>query len=200
MHGCLTGAYAIANLSVRNRVVLTSKTPSGLVRGFGGPQVYFALERLLQRIAVELNIDPLDVYRRNFIPRDAFPYRVAAGALIDSGDYQRALNWRCTRAGLAELRQRQAAARAEGRPIRHRLRCHRGAPSPTWATSPTVLPREQRAKAGPKNGAIAAATVSIDPLGGVTVVIASAPAGQATAPCAPSWRPTSSASIRTRCL
>ncbi|MCY0541622.1 molybdopterin-dependent oxidoreductase, partial [Klebsiella pneumoniae] len=63
MHGCLTGAYAIPNLSVRNRVVLTSKTPSGLVRGFGGPQVYFALERLVQRIAVELNLDPLDVYR-----------------------------------------------------------------------------------------------------------------------------------------
>jgi 2-furoyl-CoA dehydrogenase large subunit len=41
MHGCLTGAYAIPNLLVRNRVVLTNKTPAGLVRGFGGPQVYF---------------------------------------------------------------------------------------------------------------------------------------------------------------
>jgi 2-furoyl-CoA dehydrogenase large subunit len=52
MHGCLTGAYAIPNLLVRNRVVLTNKTPTGLVRGFGGPQVYFALERLIQRIAI----------------------------------------------------------------------------------------------------------------------------------------------------
>ena len=47
MHGCLTGAYAARNLRVRNRVVLTNKTPAGLVRGFGGPQVYFALERLV---------------------------------------------------------------------------------------------------------------------------------------------------------
>ncbi len=46
MHGNLTGAYKIPNLAVRNRIVLTNKTPTGLVRGFGGPQVYFALERL----------------------------------------------------------------------------------------------------------------------------------------------------------
>ncbi|MEA2931198.1 MAG: 2-furoyl-CoA dehydrogenase large subunit, partial [Hyphomicrobiales bacterium] len=65
MHGNLTGAYDIRNVSVRNRVVLTNKTPSGLNRGFGGPQVYYALERLMQRVAVELRLDPLDVIRRN---------------------------------------------------------------------------------------------------------------------------------------
>ena len=54
MHGNLTGAYDIRNVSVRNRVVLTNKTPTGLNRGFGGPQVYYALERLMQRVAVEL--------------------------------------------------------------------------------------------------------------------------------------------------
>lgn len=43
MHGALTGPYAIDNLSVRNRVVVTNKTPTGLVRGFGGPQVYYVL-------------------------------------------------------------------------------------------------------------------------------------------------------------
>src|ERR1700739_2982045 len=84
MHGCLTGAYAIPNLVVRNRVTLTNKTPTGLVRGFGGPQVYFALERLMQRIAIELKLEVLDVYRRNFVAADAFPYQAAAGALLDS--------------------------------------------------------------------------------------------------------------------
>jgi 2-furoyl-CoA dehydrogenase large subunit len=47
MHGNLTGAYDIRNVAVRNRVVLTNKTPTGLNRGFGGPQVYYALERLM---------------------------------------------------------------------------------------------------------------------------------------------------------
>ena len=51
MHGNLTGAYDIRHVKIRNRVVLTNKTPTGLNRGFGGPQVYYPLERLVQRIA-----------------------------------------------------------------------------------------------------------------------------------------------------
>src|SRR6202000_2913053 len=91
MHGNLTGAYDIPNVKVRNRVVVTNKTPTGLNRGFGGPQVYFALERLVHRIAVELKLDPLDVITRNLVPTGAFPYRTAPGALLDSGDYQQAV-------------------------------------------------------------------------------------------------------------
>jgi 2-furoyl-CoA dehydrogenase large subunit len=178
MHGLLTGAYDIPNLFVRNRVVLTNKTPAGLVRGFGGPQVYFALERLMQRIAVTLDIDPVELYRRNFIPADAFPYRAAAGALIDSGNYQRALELVSSEGGLEALYAKRAAARAEGRLYGIGFAAIVEPSISNMGYITAVLPKEARAKAGPKNGAIAAATVSIDPLGGVTVVIASAPAGQ----------------------
>ena len=59
-----------------NRVVLTNKMPASLIRGFGGPQLYLALERLVQRIAVELGLDHLDVIRRNLVPTGAsFPTR-----------------------------------------------------------------------------------------------------------------------------
>jgi 2-furoyl-CoA dehydrogenase large subunit len=81
MHGNMTGAYDIRHLVIRNRVVLTNKMPTGLNRGFGGPQIYFPLERLMQRIARTLGLDPLDVIRRNLVPADAFPYRTASGAL-----------------------------------------------------------------------------------------------------------------------
>jgi 2-furoyl-CoA dehydrogenase large subunit len=178
MHGCLTGAYAIPNLLVRNRAVLTNKTPAGLVRGFGGPQVYFALERLMQRIAVTLGIDPPDLYRRNFIPADAFPYHAAAGAIIDSGNYQRALALVKETGGLEALYAKRAAARAEGRLYGIGFAAIVEPSISNMGYISTVLPKEARAKAGPKNGAIASATVSIDPLGGVTTVIASAPAGQ----------------------
>ena len=47
MHGVLTGAYGIKNLAVTNRVVMTNKCPSAMVRGFGGPQMYYAIERLV---------------------------------------------------------------------------------------------------------------------------------------------------------
>jgi 2-furoyl-CoA dehydrogenase large subunit len=178
MHGCLSGAYDIRHLRVRNRVVLTNRMPAGLVRGFGGPQVYFALERLVHCIAVELGLDPLQVYRRNFIGRTAFPYRAPAGALIDSGDYHAALELAGDQGGLAELFARRRQARSEGRlyGIGYAAIVEPSISNMGYIT--TVLPAEQRAKAGPKNGAIAAATVNVDLLGGVTVVVASAPQGQ----------------------
>src|SRR3984893_15248335 len=89
------------------------KTPSGLVRGFGGPQVYFALEWLMQRIAMTLGLDPLEVIRRNLV--ETFPYRCPAGAVLDSGDYRTAVDVAATRGGLAELQRRRDLARTEGR-------------------------------------------------------------------------------------
>ena len=72
MHGALTGSYDIAHLTARNRVVLTNKTPTGLVRGFGGPQVYFALERLMDVIAQEIGINPFELRVRNWVKADQF--------------------------------------------------------------------------------------------------------------------------------
>lgn len=178
MHGCLTGAYDIQNLKVRNRVVLTNKTPAGLVRGFGGPQVYFALERLVQRISKTLGLDVRDVYRRNFISADAFPYQAPAGALIDSGNYQKALELAHTEGKLEQLFERQRKARAENRLYGIGFSAIVEPSISNMGYISTVLPAQARAKAGPKNGAVAAASISVDPLGGVNVVIASAPAGQ----------------------
>jgi 2-furoyl-CoA dehydrogenase large subunit len=178
MHGNLTGAYDIANVSVRNRVVLTNKTPTGLNRGFGGPQVYYALERLMQRVAVELGLDPLEVIRRNLIPGGVFPYRTATGGLLDSGDYPAATEKAVTEGGLAELRARQTAARAQGRRygIGYAAVVEPSVSNMGYIT--TALTPEERRKAGPKNGAQATATIALDPVGGVSVHVASLPQGQ----------------------
>ena len=200
MHGNMTGAYDIRHLSIRNRVVLTNKMPTGLMRGFGGPQVYFALERLMQRIAVTLGLDPLEVIRRNLVPADAFPYRTAAGALLDSGDYpRRASRAAVDRAALAELLRRRDAARAEGRlyGIGYAAVVEPSVSNMGYIT--TVLTPEERRRAGPKNGAQATATVSLDPLGGVTRARRVGAAG-AGAPhrARPGGRPTCSACARRR--
>jgi 2-furoyl-CoA dehydrogenase large subunit len=178
MHGNLTGAYDIRHLKVRNRVVVTNKTPTGLNRGFGGPQVYFALERLVQRVAVELNLDPLDVITRNLVPAGAFPYRTASGALLDSGDYQEAIRRGIDEGGLAALKARRDTARAQGRlyGIGYTAVVEPSVSNMGYIT--TVLTPAERRKAGPKNGAQATATVAIDPLGSVTVHVASVPQGQ----------------------
>ncbi len=178
MHGNLTGAYDIRHVAVRNRVVVTNKTPTGLNRGFGGPQVYFALERLVHRIAIDLGLDPLDVIKRNLVPADAFPYRTATGALLDSGDYQEAITRGARDGGLDALKARRDAARAEGRlyGIGYTAVVEPSVSNMGYIT--TVLTAAERRKAGPKNGAQATATVTLDPIGGVSVHVASVPQGQ----------------------
>jgi 2-furoyl-CoA dehydrogenase large subunit len=178
MHGNMTGAYRVRDLAIRNRVVLTNKTPSGLNRGFGGPQVYFALERLIHRIAVTLGLDPLDVIRRNLVRSGAFPYHCPAGAILDSGDYLRAVDTAIKEGRLAELRVRRDRARAEGRiyGIGYAAIVEPSISNMGYIT--TVLMPEERARAGPKSGAQTTATVAFDSLGGVSAVIDSVPQGQ----------------------
>ena len=176
MHGNMTGAYRVPNLAIRNRVVMTNKTPSGLVRGFGGPQVYFALERLIQNIAVTLGLDPLDVIRRNLV--DRFPYRCPAGAVLDSGDYHAAVEQAVSEGGLDALYRRREEARAAGRLYGIGFAAIVEPSISNMGYITTVLSPEERQKAGPKGGAQAAATVAIDPLGGISVIIDSLPQGQ----------------------
>ena len=174
----MTGAYRVRDLAIRNRVVLTNKTPSGLNRGFGGPQVYFALERLMHRIAVTIGLDPLDVIRRNLVRSGAFPYRCPAGAILDSGDYLGTIDAAIEEGRLAELLMRRKEARAECRlyGIGYAAIVEPSISNMGYIT--TALMPEERASAGPKSGALAAATVGLDPLGGVSAVIDSVPQGQ----------------------
>jgi 2-furoyl-CoA dehydrogenase large subunit len=176
MHGALTGAYDIRHLKARNRVVLTNRMPAGLNRGFGGPQVYFALERLMQRIAMELKLDPTEVFQRNFIR--SFPYKAAAGALIDSGDYLAAMHLAADEGGLSELKARRDAMRAQGKLYGIGYAAIVEPSISNMGYISTALTAAERAKAGPKNGAITSATVAVDALGSVSVMIDSVPQGQ----------------------
>ena len=177
MHGVMTGAYDIENLAISNRVVMTNKCPSSMVRGFGGPQVYFAIERLMQRIATELDRDPLDVIRRNLVPAGVFPYRAAAGALFDSGDYPRAVELAVQDGGLEELQRRRARAREEGRLYGIGYAAVVEPAQSNMGYLSNMLPAEERRK-NPKGGAVSNATVSVDPLGTVSVTADSIPQGQ----------------------
>jgi 2-furoyl-CoA dehydrogenase large subunit len=169
MHGATTGAYDVQNLDVSNRVVLTNKMPASLIRGFGGPQLYLAIERLIQRIAVELNLDHLDVIRKNLIPADKFPYRSAAGALYDSGDYPRAVEIAIGSGRLDDLKKRRDAARAAGKRYGIGFAAVVEPAMSNMGYLSTLLSPEARDKAGPKNGSTSMVTVNVDPLGSVSV-------------------------------
>ena len=178
MHGLSTNGYAIPNLEVTNHIMVTNKCPSGAVRGFGGPQLYFAIERMMQKIALTLGLDPLDVIRRNLIPAGSFPYRTVAGALFDSGDYQKTIEETVAGGGLDELKRRREEARARGRLYGIGYATAVEPSQSNMGYISTLKTGKEREEAGPKDGAVASAQVMVDALGSVTVVGDSVPQGQ----------------------
>jgi carbon-monoxide dehydrogenase large subunit len=83
----IIGPYHIPAISIELAGVLTNKTPTGAYRGTGSPEAAFCIERTMDLIAHDLELDPAEVRRRNFIPPDAFPYQAATGLTYDSGNY-----------------------------------------------------------------------------------------------------------------
>lgn len=184
MHAASNGCYQTRNISIDNRLVLTNKTPIGLNRGYGGPQFYFGLERVMDKAARILDIDPADLRRRNFISSDAFPYDAPAGAQYDSGDYSKGLDLALELSGYEALRARRASARAEGRLFGIGLACGVEPSGSNMAYVTLAQTPEERARAGGRSGGAAVATVALDPSGAVTVTLDSTPAGQGHATAA----------------
>ena len=150
MHGNLTGAYDIRHVKVRNRIVLTNKTPTGLNRGFGGPQAYYPLERLMQRIAIELKLDPLQVIRRNLFPQK--PCRTAPRPARYSIPEisQRRLRPQCATAGSTSCTLAAMSRALKAGTTASDLRRWSSQACRTWATSrPRSLPKSAAAP-GPR--------------------------------------------------
>src|SRR5207237_6168977 len=78
--------YRIPALYGRHRLALTNTTPITAYRGAGRPNVSYLIERLVDEAAREMGIDRLEIRRRNFIPKDAYPYKTPAGSTYDSGN------------------------------------------------------------------------------------------------------------------
>ena len=78
--------YRIPALFGSHRLALTNTTPITAYRGAGRPNVTYLIERLVDEAAREVGIDRLEIRRRNFIPKDAFPYKTPVGSTYDSGD------------------------------------------------------------------------------------------------------------------
>ncbi|MEM4414952.1 MAG: xanthine dehydrogenase family protein molybdopterin-binding subunit, partial [Candidatus Caldarchaeum sp.] len=87
----LTGPYKIPHLSIDACAVFTNKAPYWACRGFGKYDATVALERMLDSVARELGLDPLNVRLKNLILKDEMPFRTVTGALLDSGNYHQAI-------------------------------------------------------------------------------------------------------------
>ncbi|MBQ90273.1 MAG: carbon monoxide dehydrogenase [Acidimicrobiaceae bacterium] len=106
------GNYAIPRVEFSADAWVTTTTPMGAYRGAGRPEATHAIERMVDRYAAEVGLDPLEVRRRNFIPPDAFPFTTATGQEYDSGDYSGALDRVLERLDLDDLRAEQERRRS----------------------------------------------------------------------------------------
>jgi carbon-monoxide dehydrogenase large subunit len=110
-----SGPYKVEDGEVERRVALTNKTPVGAYRGYGQPEVDLARESLVDRLARKLDIDPLELRMRNLIKQEELPYRNAAGAVYDSGNYAECLQMVADAIGYDKLRAAGPGPGPDGR-------------------------------------------------------------------------------------
>jgi len=113
----ITGPYRLRSVRLDLTAVLTNKCQQGAYRGFGSDVSNFVLERMVDTAIAELNDDPIEFRRRNFIQPDQFPYLIPTGNMYDSGNYPAVLDRALGLLDYAGWRKKQAEARQNGRYI-----------------------------------------------------------------------------------
>ncbi|HET7466531.1 MAG TPA: molybdopterin cofactor-binding domain-containing protein [Candidatus Dormibacteraeota bacterium] len=110
------GAYKWkGGITARTIGILTNRVPTDPYRGAGRPEATHLVERMIDLVALELKMDPVDVRKKNFVQPEDFPFTQNFGLVIDSGDYEKSLDKALQLAGYSDLRKKQADLRKQGR-------------------------------------------------------------------------------------
>ena len=120
----LPGPYRTPAYEYEALALATHKPPLGAYRGVGMTMGAFVIERLLDLVAARAALDPAEVRRRNFIPREAYPFTSATGLTYDSGDFPKALEQVLAAVEYEKLRREQQAARRAGRVVGIGIACY----------------------------------------------------------------------------
>jgi carbon-monoxide dehydrogenase large subunit len=166
------GAYKFAAIDLTFEGVFTNKMCTDAIRGAGRPEGTYWIELTMDKLARELDMDPLELRRKNFIPKEEFPFTTALGITYDSGDYHGTLDRLLERLDLAAFRREQADFRERG--------VYRGIGFSTYvevcglAPSRVVGPQGVGLQAGYWESAM----VRVHPSGSATVFSGASPHGQ----------------------
>jgi carbon-monoxide dehydrogenase large subunit len=149
---------------------MTNTTPVDAYRGAGRPEATFIVERLVDRFAQEVGVDPVELRRKNFIPADAFPHTTATGLNYDSGDYEAALDRALEMLDYGAVRAEQQRLRAQGRYL--------GVGLSTYVELCGLGPSGVAGAVGFQGGLWEQAVVRVHPTGKVTLLTGVSPHGQ----------------------
>ncbi len=161
----LSGAYKIPCISMEVTGVFTNKMSTDAYRGAGRPEATYVVERIIDRVAQELGIDPVKIRQKNFPQRRDFPFKTATGLIYDSGNYRAALSKALKLAGYEKLRKEQKRLRNQGRYL--------GIGLSTYVEISGMGPSAAMPAGGWESG-----TVRVEPTGKVTVLTGTSPHGQ----------------------
>lgn len=155
--GALCGPYVTPAAHGQGQAVLTNTAPVSNYRAPGGAPGTYVLERIIDMAARDLDMDPAEIRRRNLIPADAMPFKLANGATYDCGEFEAVMDKALQKADYAGAASRKAAAKEQGK--LHGV-----------GISSTVDP-----SAGPSPEA---AEIRFDPGGNLSIIVGSTSQGQ----------------------
>src|SRR5579859_1374016 len=157
----LAGTYTTPAIHAAVRAVFTNTVPVDAYRGAGRPEATYLLERLVDVAARVAKLDPAEIRRRNFIPKDAYPYQTPVALQYDSGDYFTTLEMALKTADRAGFEARRAEAAKRGK--------LRGMGIATYIEACGIAPSAVAGALGARAGLYEAAEVRVHPTGSVTL-------------------------------
>ncbi|MXY20590.1 MAG: xanthine dehydrogenase family protein [Dehalococcoidia bacterium] len=166
----LVGPYTIDNIQCKVTGVFTNTTPVDAYRGAGRPEATYLVERMMDRYAAEIGMDPAEVRRKNLIPPFEDGHEVATTVIYDSGNYEAGLDRALELVGYDDFRKEQAAAREQGRYL--------GIGLSTYVEICGMAPSAVAYTLGARAGVWESALVRVHPTGKVTVFSGSSGHGQ----------------------
>jgi carbon-monoxide dehydrogenase large subunit len=157
----LAGTYTTPAIYVEVKGIFTNTVPVDAYRGAGRPEACYVLERLVDTAAREMGIDPAELRRRNFIPKDAYPYQTPVALTYDSGDYFTTLEMALTAADYSGFEQRRRESARQGK--------LRGIGIATYIEACAMAPSVLAGQLGARAGFYESAEVRVHPTGSITV-------------------------------
>ncbi|MEW1951951.1 xanthine dehydrogenase family protein molybdopterin-binding subunit [Terrabacter sp. NPDC080008] len=154
------------------QTILTNKTWVDAYRGAGRPEATFGIERMMDELAAELGVDPLEVREKNWIKHDEFPFTTVAGMTYDSGNYEAATAKAKELFGYDELRAEQQRRRESNDPVQL------GIGVSTFTEMCGLAPSRILGQLSYGAGGWEAASIRMLPTGKVEVVTGTSPHGQ----------------------
>ena len=171
LHGTLmAGNYTVPNVYVNVKAVFTNTAPVDAYRGAGRPEATYSLERVIDKCAREMGMDPVEMRRKNFIKPDQFPYAGTAGLEYDTGNYDALMDKMEDLADFDGFAARRAASEAKG--------LLRGRGVNAYIEACGIAPSNLVGILGSRVGLYDAATVRVNATGTLSVMVGAHSHGQ----------------------